>query len=225
MRRFIILASVMLVSGYSYSQNTEQRVIGSFNKIDVTGEVKVFIVKGDREVVDIKSNDVPLVDVSTEVKDSVLYISLKKSKYNKYDAELVVSYKNINSIDIGAAGYVSSNDTLRTNSLQLNAVNGSEFDSDIVVEHLNVKVGQGSIVRLRGFAKNNGSSVSSWGKFSAYDLKTDSTNINIGTKAIAKVFVSNSIVATIKPTGTLTLTGSPKNKTINSQVGSTLIEE
>ena len=86
-------------------------------------------------------------------------------------------------------------------------------------------MGQGSTVRVRGAVKNYEAKVNTGGVLSALDLVSDSTFVTVSTGAIAKVNASRLIDAKVRTGGSLTYTGNPKQKSINTLMGATIVEQ
>ncbi|MGE0076616.1 MAG: head GIN domain-containing protein [Bacteroidales bacterium] len=225
MKKFALLLVGILLSATIFAQNTEQRTITSFDKIKVSGEIKVFISKGDKETATIKSYEIPTSDIIAEVNGKTLEIKLKKGIYKQVKAEVYVTFRELRDISVAAAAYVSANDTLKADKLTLSVITSSEFDCDIIANTMDVKVGQGSSARIRGNVKNYEASVNTAGILSALELKSDSTFVTVGSGATAKVFASELLDAKVRMGGSLTYTGTPKQKNIKTFLGSTVLEQ
>jgi len=225
MKRLLTITFGILFAGVTVAQNVEQRELPFFDKIKVSGQIKVFIEKGDKELATIKANEILVSDIIVEVVGKTLEIKLKKDSKKQAKAEVLVKYRELRDISVAAAAYVSMNDTLKVDKLVLNVITTSEFDSDIIANTIDVKVGQGSSVRLRGTVQNYEATVNTKGVLSALELKADSAFVTVGTGAIAKIFAKEFIEANVRPAGNLTYSGEPKQKNIKTSVGSTVREE
>lgn len=225
MKRLLTITFGILLSGLAVAQNVEQRELPFFDKIRVSGEIKVFIEKGDKEMATIKANEILVSDIILEVVGKTLEIKLKKDSKKQAKAEVFVKYRELRDVSVAAAAYVSMNDTLKVDKLVLNVITTSEFDSDIIANTIDVKVGQGSSVRLRGTVQNYEATVNTKGILSALELKADSAFVTVGTGAIAKIYAKEFIEANVRPVGNLTYSGEPKQKNIKTSIGSTVREE
>lgn len=225
MKRLLSFTFGILFAGLTVAQNDEVRELPFFDKIKVSGQIKVFLEKGDKEMATVKASDILASDITIEVVGKTLEIKLKKDSKKQAKAEVFVKYRELRDVSVAAAAYVSLNDTLKVDKLVLNVITTSEFDSDIVANTIDVKVGQGSSVRLRGTVQNYEATVNTKGILSALELKADSAFITVGTGAIAKIFAKELIDANVRTAGTLTYSGSPKQKNIKTSMGSTVHEE
>ncbi|BDX39268.1 hypothetical protein CYCD_26230 [Tenuifilaceae bacterium CYCD] len=225
MKQLSLTIAGVLLAVIVTAQNADQRELPFFNKVKVSGEIKVFLEKGDREMATVNVSEILASDVILEVADSILEIKLKKNSQKKAKAEVYVKYTDLKSISVAAAAYVSLNDTLKVDNLQLSVITNSEFDSDIIANTIDVKVGQGSSVRLRGTVQNYEATVNTKGILSALELKTDSAFVTVGTGAIAKIYAKELIEANVRPAGNLTYTGNPMQKNIKTSIGSSVREE
>lgn len=225
MKRILTITFGILMAGLSMAQNDEVRELPFFDKIKVSGQVKVFLEKGDREMATIKASDIVVSDITVEVVGKTLEIKLKKDSKKQAKAEVFVKYRELRDVSVAAAAYVSMNDTLKVDKLVLNVITTSEFDSDIIANTIDVKVGQGSSVRLRGSVQNYEASVSTKGILSALELKADSAFVTVGSGAIAKIYAKELIEAKVRAAGNLTYTGNPMQKNIKTSIGSSVREE
>lgn len=225
MKQLSLTIAGVLLAVIVTAQNADQRELPFFNKVKVSGEIKVFLEKGDREMATVNVSEILASDVILEVADSTLEIKLKKNSQKKAKAEVYVKYTDLKGISVAAAAYVSLNDTLKVDNLQLSVITNSEFDSDIIANTIDVKVGQGSSVRVRGTVRSYNAKLSTKGILSALELKSDSTNVSVGSGAMAKVYARELIDASVGIAGSLVYTGEPKQKNIKTSIGSSVTEE
>ena len=78
MKRLLTITFGILLTGLTVAQNVEQRELPFFDKIKVSGQIKVFIEKGDKELATIKANEILTSDIIVEVVGKTLEIKLKK---------------------------------------------------------------------------------------------------------------------------------------------------
>ncbi len=85
-----LLISGIFLSQWSFSQESETRVLEPFNKIDVDDKIIVQLIKSDEESIEIKAQEIDIQRVMATVKDNVLklYIDVPPYKYGKVRAIL-----------------------------------------------------------------------------------------------------------------------------------------
>jgi hypothetical protein len=225
MKKYLFILVGLALSVFASAQNTESRDITPFDKVKVIGEIKVYLQHDSVEHISVKTYDMPTSDIHTEVKGKTLEVALKANIYKSVKADIYVYYRELRDISLSAAASVSLNDTLTGDKVVINANTSSEFDGGLNVETADIVVGQGSTVRIRGAVKNYEAKVNTGGILSALDLVSDSTFVTVSTGAIAKVNASQLIDAKVRTGGSLTYTGNPKQKKINTLMGATIVEQ
>lgn len=225
MRKRLITIVGILLSGLVLAQNTDVREITPFDKIKVSGEVKVYVEKGDRESVTVKTNEIPTSDIISEIKNKTLEIRLKNNLYKNVKAEVYVTYRELRDIHVSGAAYVSVNDTLMVDKLTLTVKTSSEFDGTLMANTADLRVTQASTARLRGKVNNYEAQASTGGILAALELQSDSTFVKVSSGATAKVYASELLDAKIQTGGSLVHTGGAKQKNVKSFLGSKVYEQ
>jgi hypothetical protein len=223
MKRITILFS-LLIGNYiiATSQTTEERKLPSFDKLKITSDVKVFLTKGTEEKVKVVVSGLELLDVETKVNGKTLEIELSRGIHMDASVELYVSYKEMRDINVGASGRLSVQTPLDGDKVVLIANTNGEIDTELNLKTVDVKVGQGAVVRLRGKTGSIDANVSTKGILSALEIQSDSTYIQVGSAGIAKVTAIYLLDANVRMGGTLTYSGTPKEKNIKTGIGATV---
>lgn len=225
MKRVISVLYLALISISGFAQQTAVYTLSEFDKIRVWGEFKVFLVKGDTLKAKVESQDAPASDIVIGVNGKTLEVKLKGKLYDRISASVYITYNVLRDISISAAASVSIQDTLKIEKVSINVNTSSEFDGAIVAETVDIVVGQGSTVRVRGKVSSLEARVNTGGILSAIDLISPRTFVKVNTGASAKVYASKVLEANVSTGGNLTYTGKPEQKKIKTLVGATIIEQ
>ena len=223
MKRMIFLLS-LLIGSYinAISQTTEERKLESFDKLKIASDVKVFLTKGTEEKVKIVVTGIDLSDIETTVNGKTLQIELSRGIHKDASIELYVTYKEIRDINVGASGRLSVQNPLDGDKVVLIANTNGEIDTELNLKTVDVKVGQGAVIRLRGKTGSIDAKVTTKGMLSALDIQSDSTYVQVGSAGIAKVTAIYLLDASVGMAATLTYSGTPKQKMIKSGIGATV---
>lgn len=224
MKRLIAICVVILFGASVFAQTTEERKLQPFDKLDVAGDVKVYLTKSADEKVKIVATNIEIADVLTTIDGKTLRIELSRGIHKDASVEVWVSYKEMRDISVSSSGRLSMQNPLDGDKVVLNANTNGEIDAELNITTVDVKVNQGGTIRLNGKTGSIDAKVSSKGILSALELKSDSTYAQVGSAGTAKVFAASLLDATVKLGATLTYSGSPKQKSIKSGVGASVNE-
>ncbi|MEY1639954.1 head GIN domain-containing protein [Tenuifilum osseticum] len=225
MKKIFLALSVLLVSAIGYAQQTAVYSLKEFNKLRVWGEFKVFLVKGDSLNAKVETQGIPASDIALDVNGNTLEVKLKGKLYDRVNATVYLTYRELREISVSAAAAVSLQDTLKATNISININTSSEFDGAVLAETADLTVGQGSILRIRGSVSSYEAKVNTGGVLTAIDLIALKTYVKVNTGASAKVYASKVLEANVSTGGSLTYTGSPEQKKIKTLVGATIIEQ
>lgn len=209
-----------------YSQNSQDnRSLHPFNKVRVTGKIYIYVSTDTCFVAKIEANGIEPSHIITEVEDSVLTVKLGKGMHRDYSVDIYMSCGQIVDAYVKSGGRISFQDTLVATSAVLTAGINSTVDASVRLSLVDVTSENGGIVNVSGYADRINAKVRTGGTLSALQLASDSAYVSVSTKGLAKVNVSKFIDASIRSAATLTLTGNPESKKIQTGVGATLIEQ
>lgn len=224
MKRLLAICVVMLFVALVHAQSTEERKLQPFDKLDVAGDVKVFLTRSSEEEVKIVAINIEVADIITTIEGKTLKIELSRGIHKDASVEVWVSYKEMRDITVSSSGRLSMQNSLDGDKVVLNANTNGEIDAELNLATVDVTVNNGGTIRLSGKTGSVDAKVSTKGILSALELKSDSTYVQVGTAGIAKVFAANLLDANVKFGATLTYSGSPKQKSIKSGIGATVNE-
>lgn len=224
MKRLLAFCAAILFGASVYAQSNEERMLQPFDKLDVAGDVKVFLTKGAEEKAKVVASGIELSDVIVTVNGKTLRIELSRGIHKDANVEVWVTYKEMRDISVSSSGRLSLQNALEGDKVVLNANTNGVIDAELKLTTVDVTVNNGGTIRLNGKTGSVDAKVSTKGILSALELKSDSTYVQVGTAGTAKVFAANLLDANVKLGATLTYSGSPKQKSIKSGIGTTVNE-
>ncbi|QKG79879.1 head GIN domain-containing protein [Tenuifilum thalassicum] len=225
MKRLFLISGLLMAYSLIFAQNTAEYKLNDFTKIRAWGEFKVYLVKGDELKARVVTKGMPASDITINVKGNTLEIMLKGKIYESVNADIYVTYNQINKISLSAASSVSIQDTLKAENLTIDVNTSSELDGAIQAESAEFTVGQGSTLRLRGDVKSFEAKVNTGGILSALDLASEKAYVKVSTGGIAKVKAIKELEAKVRTGGSLTYTGNPELKDIKTFIGAKVVEQ
>ena len=240
----IILLGV-LVAGITFAQSRETRSISSFSKISVHEVIDVHLQKGDKEEVEVISeNNIPLEEILTDVKDGKLKIHLKGIKWKEIKVKVYVTYKSLNAItsvssssvtaretidakgnnfniDVNSTGYI---DVKIKNIDELSVEVASAGEASLIVEANNVTadVESAGEITILGKVKKQTVEAGSGGGYKGYGLISEEAVVKASSAGSIKISVSDKIRVRANSGGSVWYKGNPTYTNTHSNSGGTI---
>jgi hypothetical protein len=168
MKQITYILSIMLLmlgTSISYSQQTENRPLQSFNGIKTGGLVQVHLQEGDKEGMRLEVKGVGLKDIITSVDNGVLIVKTEEN-HNGEDIQVYVTYKQLNNIAVGGASKVYAKSVVKAKELNVSTSAGGDAFLAVDVDLLHITMeGAGNMI-ITGRANTQ---------------KIDTTNLEQGT--------------------------------------------
>ncbi|NOT73903.1 MAG: hypothetical protein HOP08_03170 [Cyclobacteriaceae bacterium] len=141
-----LFASAILLSGISQAQESESRILSSFEKIIASPRVNVILIKGDQESIRFIFNDIPESKVNAVVKGNKLRIYLDHARVTERQVRITenghthkrgiyagsavtayVTYKELKSIEVRGEQELRCDDELTSDKFKLKAYGETEI--------------------------------------------------------------------------------------------------
>jgi hypothetical protein len=221
MKRLLIILFIGF-AGSLYGQDEETRNLSSFTSVEVGEAIKVHLIKGNEESARVEASGVDLDRIKTEVSGSRLRIDMSRGNYRNANVTIWLTYRNISALSISSASSVRTQNTLKTEKLRLEVSSAGDGELEIDVDELIVNVSSSGSLDISGRTLFQDVSVSSAGRYNAYELSCEDTEVNASSSGSARVTATKSIDASASSAGNIRYKGNPeKKRTTASSGGST----
>jgi hypothetical protein len=211
MKKYILgLMMILLMASTVFAQsdknlvfdaNAQIRKVASFNSIEVSGAINLFLSQGTEEAVAVSAGDEELISrIRTSVRDNVLYIDFdgKGLNWKNWSNNKIKAYVTVNSLKrIEAAGAcnVKTVDQLKSNDLKIELSGASDLTGDIAVENLSLSLSGASDCTLKGMAEKASISCNGASSAKAYDLKSNYAKIEASGASSIRITVNKEMSA------------------------------
>jgi len=219
MKKGLIIFVAFFLTGAAYSQSTETRNLSSFSRVQVGEAIKVYITKGTEESAKIETSGVDLDKVQTTVSGDKLRIEMKSGNFRNSNVTVWLIYRNIESISISSAAKVMTENVLKSEKLRLEVSSAAEGKLEIDVDDLDVSVSSSGNLTIKGRAMFQDVSVSSAGRYDAYDLICEEVEVSASSSGSARVNASKRIDASASSAGSVKYKGDPAKVRTSSSSG------
>jgi hypothetical protein len=218
MKKLLVLVFIGFTT-LSVAQQSENRSPGSFKGVKVAEGIDVYLKKGDKETLRVDVTGIKTSDVITEISGDYLKIHMKEGRYRDRTVKVYVTYVELNKLSASSASNIFAEGIIKAKQLAISASSAATIDIQLEVETLEVGASSAAELELRGKAKDVEIDASSAGEIDAYDLVSESVDVEVSSAGSAKVNVVKSINAHASSGGSIRFKGNPERSNTNSSSG------
>ncbi|MEA3317525.1 MAG: head GIN domain-containing protein [Bacteroidota bacterium] len=221
----IITVLILIISILSLkAQKVEIRQISPFNKVQISGNFNVELVKGNSGEVKIISEDINPTEIVTELSDNTLKVKMnsKLDVFKDIDVDIFITYKELKSITANASADIVIKDTITSNNFHAKATSAADIELITKIENIELTVLQGAQIIISGDVNKQESYVNTGGILSATNLQCNEVFIKINTGGKAEVVANELIDASVNTGADLSYYGKPKQEKIKNNLGGTI---
>lgn len=202
----IALFSTLMISLAAFAQNDglEKKNLESFNKLIVSGDVKVYLKQSTENYISATSESFSMM--SQQVSDNALLISGGVE-------QVYVGAQNISEIIVNGTSEIYTTDTLRGENLKVLLSGASNSNILFVGKSADVSLSGTSDLKFGGRAEKIEARVTGAGDLQAGRFSVMDANVLVSGTGDAKVAASNKISGAVSGAGTLYHVGTPKEIT------------
>jgi hypothetical protein len=197
--------------------DTQNRNVGSFRGVSLSGSYDVYITQGATESVKVQAPRDVIDRIITDVEGGVLRIYSKNDGFswgNWFSSTkkvvIYVTVKDVNSISVAGSGDIFFKDGITTNSLKLRVAGSGDILGKVSVKTLDSGVTGSGDIKVSGTADNSIVSVAGSGDFTAPSLTTSNTTVRVVGSGDARVNASSTISASVAGSGDIHYSGTAR---------------
>lgn len=196
-------------NGHSASQ---ERNVGSFNSVNVSGAVDVVISQGAEHAVRIDGDDNLLEYMEIKTGGNTLYIDTKRG-YNLKPVKQIrvfVTSPEFKKLDAsGACNIKSENQIVSSNNIKIDLSGASDIDMDVVAPSIDAEMSGAGSVKLKGKTKSLDVSGSGSSDIKCKELMAENVKVRISGAGDAEVFASMKLDVRVSGAGSVKYLGNP----------------
>lgn len=193
----------------------ETRDVSGFRGIDVGGAFEVILIKSSQEKVVLEVDDNLMPYITTKVFGGILEIDNEKDFRNPTELRVTIYYKSIDQIDLSGAASLTSEDVLKSETLEIDASGASDIELKLDTEKLEADFSGASKVEFSGRAKKVEIDASGATVYQALELETENCEIDSSGAAVARIWVTGTLGLEASGASSIRYKGSPSIDIIN----------
>jgi hypothetical protein len=190
------------------------RHLSGFHAVNVAGSFDVYITQGGSESVKVEPPSDVMSHIMTEVNNGVLKIYNKNDGFHWGDMfgwhKKIIIYvviKDVDEVNLSGSGDAFFKDGLTANTLKLNVSGSGDLTGKVDAKTLQSSISGSGDMKLSGHAGTSSVDVVGSGDYTARNLATQSTTVNVTGSGDAEVNASDRVDASVHGSGDVRYTG------------------
>lgn len=221
MKKIILSAIFFLTYSLAITFSQQGVIIKNlnFSSIDIRDKIRVQLIKSEESYIEIftKNNKPQFLEYDRD-NDTLI---LKRRKDAEANEEIMVNvyYKNLKKVKATKKAEISAKNIIKVEELIIDLGWGAQALLDLDVKNLKIKLIEGSLLSVNGYADNVDAYLTTGSTFSAFNLEIKKCNILATANSKAKIYVLDDLKAEAASLSNILYKGSPLRKEIKMRVG------
>lgn len=208
----LLFTVIGLIALNSNAQVTKD--MGEFTEIRTTNRIKVELIPSSKSEIILENRDEKNVSLVNKNGKLAVKNNIKELVSDSdYKITVKVYYKTLNAIEAESGSYIVGSKTLETTKLTLKSNSGSQIDLKIKTKNIDAKVFAGATIKLDGKADTGALIANAGGFIDAKNVTFDTVDATVNAGGKIDVKAIESINATTRAGGNVTIYGNPKTVT------------
>ncbi|PKP10733.1 MAG: hypothetical protein CVU09_05850 [Bacteroidetes bacterium HGW-Bacteroidetes-4] len=205
----------------SAQQKTEVRNVKGFSGIDVSEGIRVELTYGDKEYVEVTTDEGVMERVITELKGNDLRIHMEGNNWNGWNIKVLVKVTAVKMerLEASSGSSIITQNLLESNKLEMSSSSGASLKVAFKSPVASCKTSSGASADLKGETQTFSAKSSSGSSIDAELLKADKVDADVSSGASIEVTANEELKAEASSGGTIKYSGSPKMKDIEKSSG------
>ena len=182
--------------------------IGEFSKIKVFDLIEVNMIPSDENRVVVKGRDVDYVKIINDNGKLKIRMELDR-RFNGDDTFVEVYYTSVETIDANEGSFITVNETITQDDLELRAQEGGKIKVGLDVKRLEARAVTGGILETSGQAEWQEVTLNTGGIYEGEDLVTSYTKVTIAAGGEAEVHAKDKAELKVTAGGDIYVYGEP----------------
>lgn len=193
---------------------TTEHSVSSFKNVEVSGAIDLYVSQGDAKPVRIETDDNLQQYIIVSQQGDRVIIKTREG-YNLRPTGKVKAYVSAtvyNTIDVsGACNIIGENKIVNTESMEMDVSGAGNITMEINAPAIKADVSGAGNVNLKGETKDFNLTLTGAGKAHCFDLKAETTKVDISGAGDADVFASIKLNAEVSGAGHISYKGDATN--------------
>lgn len=199
---------------------TAEREVSEFSKVHLKGSGNVFLTPGEKQSLEIITDDNIMPLIETDVSGKKLTISHGNNRLRPTSFEIYITVENLEGVGISGSGDIIGKDPFVTDTLYAEISGSGDMDLEVETGLLETKISGSGSIHLSGKAEDFTVFISGSGKIDALDMEAKNASVKVNGSGDCRVYASETLDAKISGSGDVYYRGRPQINTKISGSGS-----
>lgn len=220
----ILVASLICLATFTMTAQTKTMTLQSFDEIKVFDQIHVTLVKSSENKAVISGDDVDEVAIVNN--SGKLKIRMELDNFLDGNETKVMLYytEDLEMIDANEGAKIMSDDTIKSNYLEINAQEGANINVSVDAKNVDVKVISGGEATVTGDAPDLEVTVRSGGDFYGKDLDSENATVSVFAGGGARISADKYVDASVTAGGSIEIHGNPDKIDRSKTFGGSITE-
>lgn len=187
-------------------QASEERQVGTFKAIGVSGPFEVTLTNGTPGAIRLEGSSNVRDKIETKVKEGELIIKFKNYKIaSRMNSKIriEVPIQTISSVKLSGSGRIISDFKIKTNTMHTALSGSGKIAISVTAENLKGKLSGSGKIELKGAAENTSLQLSGSGRITASALESQEAEVKISGSGRIEVYAQEMLSSQISGSGTV----------------------
>jgi hypothetical protein len=189
----------------------DRRALQEFSKLDIKGEYTIVLKQSATPELLVTTDQNLLAMIKTEVNGSTLNISSDEELDGSDGITLIISYPDLESLEIGGAVKLSNEGVLKAKEFTMDIAGAGWVDLNMEVEEVALDLSGAASVTLNGSCGTLEIDMSGAGTLDAYGLQASDCDVSLSGIGNANIYVTQNLEAKVSGVGSVRYRGNPRN--------------
>lgn len=198
------------IKGNGHIQQTE-RDLSDFERVKISGNFEVILKQGNHHEVEIEADDNLHALILTEIENNTLYVSSENRLKGSDDITITITAPEYRRIRISGTVDLETEGLIESEELEVDLSGAGEANMHIEAEDLRVNMSGAGALDLDGEAERARYNISGAGQIEAFNLETETLEVEMSGAADAEVYASESLSVHVSGAGSIRYRGNPSH--------------
>ncbi len=189
---------------------TREFEVGEFDRINAGGNYKINLIKAEKPLVVVTTDDNLLEWIEIDVQGDQLFINSDYHLNPTHSIEIEIYYTELQQIVCSGASMIEHREILKNDNLTIDMSGAGAIDLNLDVDELNINLSGAGAIGLKGYVYSQEINLSGAGTLEAKNLESRYAEITISGIGNAKVNVKKELSANISGLGNIEYFGNPE---------------
>lgn len=191
----------------------DTRDLETFSSIRLEGQGNIHLIEGEDSQITIRADDNLLEHIETRIDAGRLIIGTRGTRIAPSEPIIYeITAPSYERVDIAGAGDITTQESIRGESLEIRISGLSTVHMDVEVERLESTISGSGRIEYRGTSREHDLTITGLGNVDAPELRTEETRISITGSGEARVHAESLLDVTIAGSGTVYYLGEPRTR-------------